>query len=350
MVLACRNRQSALWATVYSTDNSDLELKMTNLKFREAMGPHLDRIAAYFGDRFPLWEKVMSTLTDGDLNPQRMQTIAEHAEQGKKICVVIPERAHPRLYLAWLLDFAKTVLDAGGKLENTHVIFAGGVVGQIGTDGQLHSFADMYGELNASAMDHYLRHEGHMFKSGTKYNELFPPERVTCENISKNTGDQACIVANMIVGSSAELVVFLGPNEHVARFALTIHCGIRTYSAVFRGVYLKRLEKMRILVVPVFRDGGWQAMTDLDGVTSAEDAFGPLDTDAKRLELFPKKQRGQELAERIGGEMYEANALTFIMNVTTLEDAVADPLFQYELGNLEVSPDAKSTEPQANYA
>jgi hypothetical protein len=135
----------------------------------------------------------------------------------------------------------------------------------------------------------------------------------------------------MLVASNADLVVFLGPCEHVVRFALTVHCGIKTFSRVFRATYQARLAKMRGLVYPMFRDGGWDAETELKGMTSAQFAFGPLDTDEERLRLFPNKIHGQEYVERMGEEMYGKNRDRFTMNVTTLEDAVVDPFFAYEL-------------------
>jgi len=299
--------------------------------FAKATFPYRDRIHSYFTttnfgseERFNLWIDVMGTFTDEDRNRFRFDTICLHLMDEKKVLIVIPERANPKIYLSWFEDLARRFGDDEDKLRNVHIIFSGCVVDQIGTDGKFHSVKDLYGEFNASAMDEFLREES------DEYDYNFPHSQVTCENISKNTGDQACVLANMIVGSSSDLVVFLGPCEHVPRFALTVHHGIRTYEKCFRGVYRSRLEKIQILVYPIFRDGGWDAMTDMKGMTCAMDAFGPLDTDEDRLRIFPKKVRGRELVERIGEEMYGQNASTFIMNVTTLEDALSDPLFALE--------------------
>lgn len=299
--------------------------------FATATFPYKDRIFSYFTttnlgseERFNLWIDVMGTLTDEDRNHYRNGLIDQHLKEDKKVLIVVPERANPKIYISWFEDLCTRFGDEEGKLENVHIIFSGGVVGQIATDGEFHSVKDIYGEFNASAMDKFLQEQS------VEYDYSFSPSQVTCENISKNTGDQGCILANMIVGSNPDLVVFLGPCEHVPRFALTVHKGIRTFEQVFRGVYKSRLEKMKLLVYPIFRDGGWDAMTDMEGMTCAMDAFGHLDTNEERLTLFPKKVRGRELVERIGEEMYGQNASTFIMNVTTLEDALNDPLFTLE--------------------
>ncbi len=111
-----------------------------NQTFLNAIAPWHDRIETYFStanggspERFELWKKIMGTLTDWDRNSERDRDIREYAKAGKKIVVVIPERAHPRLYLDWLIKFAWTVDYESDTLKNTHLIFSGGVVDQLGT-------------------------------------------------------------------------------------------------------------------------------------------------------------------------------------------------------------------------
>ena len=303
-----------------------------NQAFLRALAPWLERIEAYWTtanggskERFELWKQVMGTLTDSERNGERNDKMREYAAAGKKILIVIPERAHPRMYLEGLLSFARSVAECSGNMKNVNVIFTGGVTGIVGTDNKEYSLAELYGEFSASAMDTWLR------DNSTKYDVTFPRENVTCDNLSKNTGDQAWNVSTAIMTSGAELVIFLGPEEHVARFALTIHKGLRTIEPGFRPLYQKRIAAMKMLVVPVSREGGWEAETDHESMTAAQDAFGPLE---EKDPLLPNKQRGWELVERIGEEMYGAAAKTFIMNVTTLEDAYTDPLFSLEFENL----------------
>lgn len=300
-------------------------LHIPNQRFLDAIEPYQDRIESYFKHRFRLWRNVMGILTDSDLNLGRNMIIQRKIRMDDQVLILIPERANPLRYIPW---FENLIRDVGPTfVKNIRIIFSGGVVDEIGTDGTFHSFENHYGEYCAARMDEILR------STCSLYKKHIPPEHVTIENLSKNTGDQACILSMLILGSNSDLVVFLGPAEHVPRFALTVHGGIRTYEPVFRKVYKDRLDKMQMLVYPLFtndENNNWDGPTDMRGFSAATEAFGPLDTDEKRHALFPNKIRGQELVERLGEEMYYGDGK--IMNATTLEDAIKDPLLALELG------------------
>lgn len=305
--------------------------------FLKAIHPYNDRIKEFFKtqnypeNRFDLWVEIMSRFTT-DLNSQLMYRFCFKAFWNKpKVCVVIPERMSPRHYISEqssLLEFFKKYQN---EKEKFHLIISGGVKGQRSESGRYYNFGPLFGEYPASEMFHLMKKEYNHFQAygfsefEKKWSELISKEQVTLDDISQNTGDQAWIVASALLAQNPDFVIFLGPAEHIPRFALTIRKAMQTIKPVLRQNYLNRFENMKALVLPIHRGNGWNSETDLKGMTETMDAFGPLDDRMKNI--LPKKRRGQELVERILNEMYGENAKNFTMNVQTLEEAATDPFW-----------------------
>ena len=303
--------------------------------FDRAHARYSERIKAYYGMRYDLWRALIGTLTcdHPDIIGKRMGMLTSASEAGHPVLIVVPQRAHPRRSEQMLLR----VLSAT-KAEVRRIIFTGGV-GLIPDKNKRLVEGEPIGEYNAVQMASYYRREVVKDRALAPW-DIYWDLAVHIDVRSKHTGHQAHVIREDICAIAPAIVAFVAPVEHCPRLMLTALAAVNRarYSTQSNGqsflppAYQRVVENVQFLAFPVMpEDGrGWNGATDAR-ISAAQDAFGLPDESIYPYNVFGPNKRGRELVERMGEEMYGANAENFICSATPLEDAFSRQTLAREL-------------------